>query len=68
MATAYCDTCRHFWVTDKTDKMHVGRCHRYPPVHIPAVVMPLKPDEWRYPRVTASDACGEHKSAEASKV
>lgn len=61
MATAYCDTCRHFWPTDgDTLKGFVGRCHRYPPVHIPAVLVPINADEWRYPRVKSGDGCGEH--------
>lgn len=57
----YCETCRHFWVKDG---QHVGRCHRYPPAYIPAVLQPLQPDEWRYPRVTSGDACGEHAPRE----
>lgn len=58
--TDYCATCRHFWLTDQYNAVHLGRCHRYPPAHIPATTIPLEPDEWRYPKVTASDSCGEH--------
>ncbi len=56
----YCQTCRHFWITDKYDEVHQGRCHRYPPSHIPAVTIPIVTDRWMYPKVTASDSCGEH--------
>ena len=58
--TRYCDSCVHFWVTDKSDTRHQGRCHRYPPVLVPANTIPVRIDEWAYPKVTASDACGEH--------
>jgi hypothetical protein len=60
-AAAYCQSCRHFWPTDGNDERgYVGRCHRYPPIYIPAVSLPMQPDEWRYPRVTSGDGCGEH--------
>lgn len=62
--TAYCPTCSHFWTTDRYDGIHVGRCHRFPPVYIPAVPQTLQLGEWRYPKVTAGDSCGEHKPSD----
>lgn len=64
MATAYCETCAHFWVVDKTERHHSGRCHRYPPQHIAATTIPVEYDKWLWPKVTAGGSCGEHRPRE----
>ena len=67
MAPAYCETCAHFWVVDKTERHHSGRCHRFPPAHVPAVMtLPPIPERWEWPYVEAGGSCGEHRPSKVN--
>jgi hypothetical protein len=63
MATVFCETCHHFWLTNKSEKRHDGRCHRFPPVYLPpqAFAGIFVDERWEWPAVRADGSCAEHK-------
>lgn len=70
MSTPYCESCHHFWLLNKSERHHDGRCHRFPPQPVIKSIVSFGlgagPVDvaWEWPHVTAGGSCAEHKHRE----